>query len=252
MRRTRVIPTLLMTDGGLVKTKQFTDPTYVGDPTNAIKIFNEKEIDELVIIDITATIEGREPDYDLIEEFASEAFFPLAYGGGIKTLEQAKRILRIGVEKIVLGDAALRQPALISEIADFAGSSSVVVCLDCKKGTFGKSKTYSYTGLKGIETDAAEMARIIQSFKAGEIILQSVDCDGTRRGYDVDLISRVCKKVDIPVVALGGANSIDDLVKGHSAGASALSAGSFFIFYGKHQAVLITYPSEVELEKRLP
>ena len=252
MRRTRVIPTLLMTDGGLVKTKKFADPTYVGDPTNAIKIFNEKEIDELVFLDITATRECREPDYDLIEEFASEAFFPLAYGGGITTLVQAKNILRIGVEKIVLGDAALRQPALITEIADFAGSSSVVVCLDCKKGTFGKSKIYSYTGHTGITTDVAEMAKKIQSFKAGEIILQAVDRDGTRSGYDIDLISRVSKEVDIPVVALGGANDIDDLAKAYFAGASALSAGSFFVFYGKHQAVLITYPNEVELEERLP
>lgn len=251
MRRTRVIPTLLMMAGGLVKTKKFTSPTYVGDPTNAIKIFNEKEIDELVFLDIAATREGKEPDYDLIEEFASEAFFPMAYGGGIKTLEQAKRILRIGVEKIVLGDSALRQPELITEIADFAGSSSVVVCLDCKKGTFGKSKVHSYTGFKSMETDAVKIAKAIQSFKAGEIILQAVDRDGMRRGYDIDLISRVCDEVDIPVVALGGANDLDDLARAHAAGASAVSAGSFFVFYGKHQAVLITYPNETELEQRL-
>lgn len=251
MRRTRVIPTLLMMEGGLVKTKKFASPTYVGDPTNAVKIFNEKEIDELAFLDIAATQKSKEPDYDLIEEFASEAFFPLAYGGGINTLEQAKRILRIGVEKIVLGDAALRRPELITEIADFAGSSSVVVCLDCKKGTFGKSKVHSYTGFKGMETDAVEMAKKLQSFKAGEIILQAVDRDGMRSGYDIDLISRVCGEVDIPVVALGGANDLDDLAKAHAAGASALSAGSFFIFYGKHQAVLITYPSETELAEGL-
>lgn len=252
MRRTRVIPTLLMTDGGLVKTKKFTNQVYVGDPTNAIKIFNEKEIDELVLLDIGATRSSREPDYDLIEEFASEAFFPLAYGGGVFSLEQAKRIFRIGVEKIVLGDAAMRKPELIAEIADFAGSSSVVVCLDTKKGTFGKSKVYSYTGLGMIEADPVKMAKKIQSFKAGEIILQAVDRDGMRNGYDLDLISRVSKEVDIPVVALGGANELVDLIKAHEVGASALSAGSFFVFYGKHQAVLITYPNESELEELLP
>ncbi|MDB3923137.1 AglZ/HisF2 family acetamidino modification protein [Luminiphilus sp.] len=252
MRKTRVIPTLLMADGGLVKTKKFANPTYVGDPINAIKIFNEKEIDELVFLDITASRLGKEPDYDLIEEFASEAFFPMAYGGGIKTVAQARRILRIGVEKIILGHSALSNPNLITEIADVAGSSSVVVCLDCRKGVLGKSKVHSYMGLTGFDTDAVEMAKKIQSYKGGEIILQAVDRDGLCNGYDLDLLARVACEVDIPVVALGGANSLSDFTEAHAAGASALSAGSFFVFYGKHQAVLITYPSEGELELRLP
>lgn len=252
MRKTRVIPTLLMEEGGLVKTKKFSNPVYVGDPINAIKIFNEKEIDELVILDIGATRDAKEPDYELIEEFASEAFFPMAYGGGITSLDQAKRILRIGIEKIVLGNIALTNPNFITECAEEVGSSSVVVCLDCRKGAFGKSKVHSYMGNKIIESDAAIMAQRIQGLKAGEIILQSVDRDGTRSGYDLDLIARVAESIDVPLVALGGANSLSNLSLAHGAGASALSAGSYFVFYGRHQAVLITYPPEAELESVLP
>lgn len=247
MRRQRVIPALLLSAGGLVKTREFKQPIYVGDPINAIRIFNDKEVDELVFLDISASKEGLEPNYDLIEEFASEAFFPLSYGGGISSLEQAKRILRIGIEKVVLGNTALDNPRLVQEIANFAGSSSVSVCIDVKKNFFGNDVVHSHASLKNFEKNPVYLAEVFQNLGAGEIILQSVDRDGRRTGYDLSLISKVVQKVDIPLVALGGANGLSDFYTAVEAGASAVSAGSYFIFFGKHQAVLITYPDQEEI-----
>ncbi len=248
MRTVRVIPSLLLKAGGLVKTKKFKNPVYIGDPINAIKIFNEKEIDELVFLNIEATQNNIEPDYQLIEEFASEAFFPMAYGGGIKSLAQAKRILRIGIEKIILSTAALETPNLITEIADYAGSSSVVVCLDVKKNILGQHTVFSHAGLKLDNTDVVSVAKNIERLKAGEIILHAIDKEGMQTGYDIDLLTKVAKEVRIPIVALGGANGLQDFNEAVKAGASAVSAGSYFVFYGKHQAVLLTYPMEAELE----
>ena len=248
MRSVRVIPVLLLRNNGLVKTVKFKDPVYIGDPINAIKIFNEKEVDELVFLDMEVTKNGGEPDYQLLQEFASEAFFPLAYGGGIHTLEQAKRIFRIGVEKIVLSSSAISDPKLVREIADFSGSSSVVVCIDVKKSLFGAHKIFPRNGQKLDNPDPFDMAKSMEQLGAGEIIVNSVDLDGTMLGYDYELIKKMKKVVGIPVVSLGGAGSLSDFKRAVESGASAVAAGSFFVFFGKLKGVLITYPSSRDLD----
>ena len=251
MRRTRVIPTLLLQDNGLVKTEKFKNAKYVGDPINAIKIFNKKEIDELVFLDIQASRLNKEPDYELIKEFASEAFFPIAYGGGIKNIDQAKKILRIGIEKVVISSSALTNPKLITEIANYAGSSSVVICMDVKRTLFKGHKVVSKNINKSMPDDPAKLIKELVTRGAGEIILHSVDKEGTYTGYDLELITKMSKIVDVPLVALGGARGIDDFKMAVKHGASAVAAGNLFIYFGKHRAVLITYPNEIELEKNL-
>jgi cyclase len=248
MRSVRVIPALLLKNSGLVKTVKFKEPVYIGDPINAIKIFNEKEVDELVFLDMEITQKGREPDYKLLQEFASEAFFPLAYGGGVSTLDQAKRIFRIGVEKIVLSSAAISNPQLVREISDYSGSSSVVVCIDVKKSLFGAHKIFPRNGQKLENSDPFDMAKAMEDLGAGEIIVNSVDLDGTMAGYDYGLIGKMSEAVSIPVVALGGAGSLGDLKHAVESGASAVAAGSFFVFFGKLKGVLITYPSSSDLD----
>jgi len=242
MRSTRVIPALLLKNNGLVKTVKFKDPVYIGDPINAIKIFNEKEVDELCFLDMEITQKRGEPDYKLLREFASEAFFPLAYGGGIRTLEQAKRVFRIGVEKIVLSSAAISNPKLVREIAEYSGSSSVVICIDIKKTLFGSHKIFPRDGQQLDISDPFEFAKTMQELGAGEILINSVDLDGTMRGYDYELIRKMSEAVSIPVVALGGAGSLGDLKRAAENGASGVAAGSFFVFFGKLKGVLITYP----------
>lgn len=248
MRSVRVIPALLLKNNGLVKTVKFKNPVYIGDPINAIKIFNEKEVDELVFLDMEITRTGGEPDYKLLQEFASEAFFPLAYGGGISRLEQAKRIFRIGVEKIVLSSAAISNPELVKEIASHAGSSSVVVCIDVKKSVLGTHKIFNRNGEKLQNPNPFDMAKSMQELGAGEIIVNSVDLDGTMSGYDYELIRKMKDAVTIPVVALGGAGSLRDFKRAAESGASAVAAGSFFVFFGKLKGVLITYPSSRNLD----
>ena len=248
MRSTRVIPALLLKNNGLVKTFKFKKPIYVGDPINAIKIFNEKEVDELVFLDIQASKLKREPDYDLLKEFASEAFFPLAYGGGINSVEQAKKIFRIGVEKIVLSSAAISNPKLISEISSYSGSSSVVVCLDIKKSFFGKYKIFNRINQKLVCKDPFDMAMMAEDLGAGEIIINSVDLDGDMNGYDYELIEKMRSKISIPIVALGGAGKLDHFKEAVKRGATAVAAGSFFVFFGKLKGVLITYPTSHDLD----
>ena len=248
MRSLRVIPVLLLKNHGLVKTVKFKNPVYVGDPINAIKIFNEKEVDELVFLDMEVTQKGGEPDYKLLQEFASEAFFPLAYGGGIRTLDQAKRIFRIGVEKIVLSSAAISNPSLVREIANYAGSSSVVICIDIKKTLFGAYNIFHRNGQKLENSNPFDMAKSMEGLGAGEIIVNSVDLDGTMSGYDCELIKKMSEVVSVPVVALGGAGSLNDLKLAAESGASAVAAGSFFVFFGKLKGVLITYPSTKDLD----
>lgn len=248
MRSLRVIPVLLLKNNGLVKTVKFKNPVYVGDPINAIKIFNEKEVDELVFLDMEVTQKGGEPDYKLLQEFASEAFFPLAYGGGIRTLDQAKRIFRIGVEKIVLSSAAISNPSLVREIANYAGSSSVVICIDIKKTLFGAYNIFHRNGQKLENSNPFDMAKSMEGLGAGEIIVNSVDLDGTMSGYDCELIKKMSEVVSVPVVALGGAGSLNDLKLAAESGASAVAAGSFFVFFGKLKGVLITYPSTKDLD----
>jgi imidazole glycerol-phosphate synthase subunit HisF len=245
MYRARVIPCLLLRGYGLIKTRKFKDPVYIGDPINAVRIFSEKEVDELVILDVDASREGREPNYELIAEIAGECFMPVAYGGGIRTLEQVRHLIRSGVEKVVINSAACESTQVIADASQIFGSQAVVAGVDVRKAIVGGynvvSKSASVrTGLKLEE----HVQRLVEE-GAGEIFLNSVDRDGTMAGYDLDLIRRVTRQVNVPVVACGGAGSIDHLREAvRDAGASAVAAGSMFVFHGKHRAVLINYPSD--------
>lgn len=249
--RTRVIPCLTLSEGGLVKTTRFRDPQYVGDPINAMRIFNKKEVDELVVLDISASALGHRPDFALIEEIVREAFMPVGYGGGIGSLDDAARIIEIGVEKVVLNTAAHDRPELIGELARRFGRQSVVVSIDAtRQGDRWEVVRVGGRGSAGLDPQTA--ARRMADEGAGEILLASVDRDGTRQGYDLDLIRAVAEAVDIPVIAVGGAGCIDDFAAAVDAGASAVAAGAFFVYHGPHRAVLISYPERAELELVLP
>lgn len=248
----RIIPVLLIKDGGLVKSIKFKDHKYVGDPINAVKIFNEKEVDEIVILDISATKEKRAPDLILIKEIAGEAFMPLAYGGGITTIEQVKDILFQGVEKIVFNKSALINEALIKETAKRFGSSSTVVSIDVKSNIFKKKLVYSDNGRKNTSFDVIEYAQKMEKLGAGEIFLNSIDRDGTYKGYDIELIKNVSNAVGIPVIACGGARDENDLIKAITeGGASASAAGSLFVYKGVNHAVLINYPNWNKIQNKI-
>jgi imidazole glycerol-phosphate synthase subunit HisF len=249
MLKTRVIPALLFKDQGLVKTVQFRSPSYVGDPINAVKIFNDKEVDELVLLDIMASREGRGPSFDLIEEIASECFMPLGYGGGVRSLDDIRRILAMGVEKVILNTAAHNTPQLIDQAARAAGSQSVVVSIDAKKKLFGGYEVLTCGGTRGSGKDPVEFAREMARRGAGEIFINSTDRDGTQKGFDLELIRRMSEAVDVPVVACGGAGTLTHLREAVDAGASAVAAGSMFVYVGRHRAVLINYPQYHELEQ---
>ncbi len=251
MLKTRVIPSLLLRNGGLVKTLQFGSPRYVGDPINAIKIFNDKEVDELVILDIEATKRGS-IDLGLLARINKEAFMPLAYGGGIRREVDIEKILALGYEKVVLNSAARDEPELISRAARLCGSQSVVVCIDAKRKRPSGHSVFDYRTGKSTADSPAAWAREVESRGAGELLLYSVDRDGTFSGYDTALIRSVTDSVTIPVVALGGARGIDDFEAAlREGGATAVSAGSLFVFHGRHRAVLITYPDKKLLRSRL-
>jgi cyclase len=252
MLKTRVVPCLLVQGSGLVKTVAFRNSRYVGDPINAVRIFNEKEVDELVVLDITATAEQRSPNLRLISELASECFMPLAYGGGIRSLEHLERIFSLGVEKVVINSEAADRPAFIEEAAARFGSQSVIVSIDAKKRWRGGYEARTRSGRSGTGLDPVRFARDMESAGAGEILLNSVDRDGSMRGYDLELVRAVSQSVNIPVIACGGAGSLADLAAAvKQGGASAVAAGSMFVFHGKHRAVLINYPSIAELEQVL-
>lgn len=243
MLKHRVIPCLLLAGDGLVKTKQFKDPVYVGDPINALRIFNEKEVDELVLLDIRASVEDREPDLSMICEVASECFMPLAYGGGITTLEQAGRILRMGVEKIVVNTALQTHPEFVREAVKEFGSQAIIGSIDVRRKMLGRWGATILSGRKIIATNPDEQARYAEDLGVGEILLQSIDRDGLMSGYDLDLVRLVSQAVSVPVIACGGAGNLLDLQRAIVEGkASAVAAGSMFVFYGPHQAVLISYP----------
>jgi cyclase len=250
MLRTRVIPCLLLKNGGLVKTRGFAEPKYVGDPINAVKIFNEKEVDELVFLDISATPAGRPPSFDLIRDIAAEAFMPFAYGGGVTSVEEVKRLVGLGAEKVVVDSAAVARPALVREAAEVVGSQSLVVAIDVKRSLLGRYEVVTRSGTRRTGLDPVAWAQQAESLGAGEILVNSVDRDGTMKGYDVALLRKVTGAVRVPVVACGGAGGLGDLraavVEG---GASAVAAGSLFVFHGRHRAVLITYPDHRELEQ---
>lgn len=252
MRRVRVIPILLIQNGGLVKSIKFKNHVYVGDPINAVKIFNEKEVDEIVILDISASKEKRSPNISQISEIAGEAFMPLSYGGGITTLEEVKDILYQGVEKVILNTSALERLDLITQIANQFGSQSAVVSIDVKKDWLGKYKVYRNNGKKKTTLSPIDFAKQVEAAGAGEIILTSIDNDGTYQGFDIDLIREVADAVNIPIVACGGAAELSDFKEAiYQAGASAVAAGSFFVFQRPHRAVLISYPSQQDLKDKL-
>lgn len=250
MIRTRVIPVLLLNNGGLEKTVRFKKPIYIGDPINAVRIFNNKEVDELTLLDISASIQGRGPDYQRIEEIVSEAFMPIGVGGGITNINQIERLFNLGIEKVILNTILYENISLIKEASSVFGSQSIVVCLDVKKKNYGWN-LYSHGGRIKQRIKLSTFVRKIQDNGAGEIVINSIDRDGTMKGYDLDLIKEVSSLSDIPVVALGGAGSLLDFKKAVNAKASAVGTGSFFVFQGIHKAVLISYPNSEELEKYL-
>jgi len=246
----RVIPLLLLMNGGLVKTIKFKDPTYIGDPINAVKIFNDKEVDELVIMDIMASKENKSPDFALLLRIAKEAFMPMAYGGGITKIDQIKTLLGLGFEKIIINSFAIDNLHFIQEASRICGSQSVVIALDVKKSIFGEYRLFRHLKNKITSIDPMEYAREVERSGAGEIILNNVDRDGMMSGYDIELIKKISSNVQIPVVAVGGAGNTVDLVKAvKEGGASAIAAGSMFVFHGRNRAVLINYPEKKELIK---
>lgn len=250
MLRTRVIPVLLLREGGLVKGSQFKNHKYVGDPINAVKIFNEKEVDELIFLDIGATANQIEPNFDLIADIAGEAFMPFGYGGGITNVQQIEKIFSIGVEKAVINTAAFHNPSLVADAARVSGSQSIVVSMDVKKSLFGGYEVFVNNGQTRTKIDPVSYAQTMQELGAGELVVCSIDREGTAKGYETDLLGRVANSVEIPVVALGGAGKLQDLADVvNTTAVSALAAGDMFVFHGRHKAVLITYPNYSALEK---
>jgi len=250
MLRTRVIPVLLLKERGLVKGQQFKNHKYVGDPLNAVKIFNEKEVDELVFLDISATNENRGPDFDLLADIASEAFMPFAYGGGIKTVKQVERLFSIGVEKAIINTAAFLDFKFVKESVVVAGSQSIVISMDIKKSLLGSYEVYVNNGKIKTKLDPVTYAKKMQDLGVGELIVNSVDREGTSKGYDIKLLETVSNAIEIPVIGLGGAGCLQDLADAkNQTNVSGLAAGDLFVFHGKHKAVLITYPKYSELEK---
>jgi len=247
MLRPRIIPSLLLHDKGLVKTVNFKSPKYVGDPINSVRIFNEKEVDELAFFDIDATVLNKEPDYSLIEKLANQSRMPLCYGGGVKTVEQAQRIFSLGIEKIALSSAVIQNPNLISQIADRVGSQSVIVVLDVKKKLLGGYEIYTHNGKKATGINPIKFAKEIEFLGAGEIIINSIDQDGLMKGYDMNLIDKIAESISIPLTVLGGAGSLSDIEKViDKHGVIGVAAGSLFVFKGPYKAVLINYPSQIE------
>ncbi len=246
----RIIPCLLVHNKGLVKTVKFKDPKYVGDPINAVKIFNEKEVDELIVFDIDATVENREPDYKMIENLATECRMPLCYGGGIKTVEQAEKIFSLGVEKIAISSAVVENPRIVKEIADKVGTQSMVVVLDVKKKMFGSYEIVINNGKKKTGIDPVKFVQELEELGIGEIVINSIENDGVMKGYDFNIIDKVKEVVTVPMTVLGGVGSLHDIgevIKKH--GIIGVAAGSLFVFKGKYKAVLINYPIHVEKEK---
>jgi cyclase len=248
MLRPRITPCLLVSDGGLVKTVKFKDAKYVGDPINAVKIFNEKEADELIVLDIDASVKGHEPDYAAISHFAMECRMPLCYGGGIKTAEQAKRIIGLGVEKVAVSSAFIDTPELISEMAEEIGSQSVVVVLDVRKRMFGgEYDVFVANGKKNTKQSAAELARKAEALGAGEIVINAIDSDGVMKGYDLALARHMRQQTNLPMSVLGGAGSLEDMQELIAAcGIVGAAAGSLFVFKGNYRAVLINYPNPAQ------
>lgn len=249
MIRARVIPVLLLKNEGLVKTSKFKSPKYIGDPLNAVKIFNEKEVDEITILDISKDLNFKGPNFKIIEEIASECFMPLMYGGGISTLDHINKLFSIGVEKISLNSILHCNPEIVKEAVKQYGSQSIIASIDVRKNFFGKYEVITNSGELNLKVDPVSFAIRMQNLGVGEIFLNSIDKDGLMSGYDLDLIFNITSKIDIPLIACGGASSLDDMKKALSIGkASAVAAGSMFVYHGKHRAVLINYPNQKDIK----
>lgn len=251
MLRPRIIPCLLIKNGGLVKTVQFANPKYVGDPINAVRIFNDKEVDELIVIDIDATVQSREPDYLLIKNLASECRMPFCYGGGVKNVGQVEKIISLGVEKVAIGSAFITNEGLVKEAAKVIGSQSIVVVLDVKKSRRGDSyEVWTHNGTRSIGQNPTELAKRAENLGAGEIVINSIDDDGMMKGYDFSIIDQIRQSVSVPISVLGGAGSLNDigrLIRRY--GIIGAAAGSLYVFKGAYRAVLINYPNRIEKEK---
>lgn len=249
MLRTRVIPCLLLAGKGLVKTTRFSQPQYIGDPINAVRIFNAKRVDELIFLDIYATREKRMLPIELVSSIAKECWMPFAVGGGINSVEQVGQILNLGSEKVIVNTYAVDNPDFVSDIANRYGSQSIVVSMDVKRLKNGSCEIFTQGGTKPTGKNPVDVAREMEARGAGELFVNSIDRDGTMMGYDIELIKSITKAVNIPVIACGGAGTVKDLAAGiHEAHASAVAAGSLFVFHGQRRAVLINFPNENELE----
>lgn len=248
MLRSRVIPCLLVRNKGLVKTVQFKDGKYVGDPINAVKIFNEKEVDELIVLDIDATVKGHEPDFEMIKNIANESRMPLCYGGGVKTVDHVKKIISLGAEKVAISSIVFKDSNMVKNMVNAVGTQSVIAVLDVKKkGLFGKYQVFTHNGKKSAGKDPITVAEELQKMGVGEIVINSIDNDGMMQGFDQKLIKQVRNAIDIPMTVLGGAGLLDHirtLIKEYKT--IGVAAGSLFVFKGKYKAVLINYPDAAE------
>ncbi len=252
MLKTRVIPCLLLKDESLVKTVKFGKYGYIGDPINTVRIFNELEVDELIFLDINATKQKKSPNIKILQEIADECFMPLAYGGGIRTIEDAKKIFSIGIEKIVINSYAMEKPEFINELAQYFGNQSIIGSIDVKKNIFGKYEVYTHSGSKKAKINPVEWAVKLEKLGAGELILTSIAREGTWKGYDTEITKEVSESVRIPVIANGGASSIEDMRKVvKNAGASAVALGSMVVYQQKGMGVLVNFPDKKKLEYAL-
>jgi len=251
LKRIRVIPVLTVDNEKLVKTIRFKKPNYIGDPINAVKIFNNKEVDEIVLLDITATKEKRSPNFSFIEEICSEAFMPFAYGGGITSIQQIEQLFKLGIEKVVLNSCIEDNFNLITEASNIFGSQSIVISLDFKKNIFGKYQLTKESGSKKIQYSIEDYIKKLELHGAGEIFLNVIDRDGTYQDYDYNLISEVANITTIPVVACGGAHSIESFKNAINSSASAVAAGSLFVYRGRTKGILINYPTQDQLSEEI-
>jgi imidazole glycerol-phosphate synthase subunit HisF len=248
MQNFRVIPVLLYKGRGLYKSVKFDQYKYVGDPINAVKIFNDKEVDELIFLDIDPAKRNTEPDYELIKEIATECFMPVCYGGRVTTIDQIRKILSLGIEKVSINKRAVTDPLFIKQASEEFGASTIVVSIDVKKNFWNKYEVYTDNGNQNAKTDPFTLAKKMEEMGAGEILINSIDRDGMMQGYDLELLSKLTLTASVPIIACGGASTMEDFSKAIHCGASAVAAGSMFVFHGKHKAVLINYPSQSELK----
>lgn len=247
MLRTRVMPCLLLDNEGLVKTINFKNPTYIGDPINSVRIYNELEVDELIFLDIKASVNKTPPPFKIISEIASECFMPFSYGGGIRTINDVKKLFDLGVEKVALNSIAFENPEFITQIANIYGSQSIVIAIDVKKSLFSSNRVYIYDGTRKTKYAPEEYVKKVEGYGAGEILLNSINNDGKMEGFELELIRNVSNAVNIPVIALGGSGTLSDIAAAKNAGASAIALGSMAVYQNKNRGILINFPTQHEL-----